>query len=393
MDEQVDGTRRKKIAVVTQYFPTSIQPWAGHSAYQTLRFLARRFDLKVFYPEVRYPAGLLTPKSGDRPELDRGWQPEGVATEYIPYMALPVVSRPMNGWSAGRALLPALRQFRPDAILNYVVYPDGLAAVRIGRALGVPVGVTAIGSDLNRISDPLCGVWTRRVLQRADAVMTVSGDLRQTAVGMGADPARSFAILNGCDTEVFRPRDRGAARAELGIGVDGPVVVYVGRMDMRKGLRELVAAAAAVRRRRPDLRCYLVGDGPDRGVVEAAIAGVGAEEWLKIMPAVQTEGVARWMTAADLVTLPSYKEGCPNVVLEALAAGRPMVATRVGGIPEIMDDRSGRLVRAMDALALAGALEEVLGREWDAEEIATMHSRSWAEVADDVEGVVRELLR
>jgi len=303
MDEQVDGTRRKKIAVVTQYFPTSIQPWAGHSAYQTLRFLARRFDLKVFYPEVRYPAGLLTPKSGDRPELDRGWQPEGVATEYIPYMALPVVSRPMNGWSAGRALLPALRQFRPDAILNYVVYPDGLAAVRIGRALGVPVGVTAIGSDLNRISDPLCGVWTRRVLQRADAVMTVSGDLRQTAVGMGADPARSFAILNGCDTEVFRPRDRGAARAELGIGVDGPVVVYVGRMDMRKGLRELVAAAAAVRRRRPDLRCYLVGDGPDRGVVEAAIAGVGAEEWLKIMPAVQTEGVARWMTAADLVTL------------------------------------------------------------------------------------------
>lgn len=394
MTERGGETGRARLAVVTQYFPTSLQPWAGHSAYQTLRFLAKRFDLKVFYPEVTYPR-LLTPKTGVRTGMDRSWAPEGVAVEYLPYGALPVVSRTLNGFMAGRALLPAVRRFGPDAILNYVVYPDGMAAVRIGRALGVPVGVTAIGSDLNRISDAVCGVWTRQVLRRARAVMTVSGDLRRTAVGMGADPLRSVTIVNGCDTAVFRPGDREAARRELGIEVDEPVVVYVGRMDVRKGLRELVEAAAMARAgggAAEGMRCYLVGDGPDRGVVEAAIAAAGAGAWMRVMPAVRTEGVARWMAAADLLTLPSYKEGCPNVVLEALAAGRPVVATRVGGIPEILDERSGRLVPAMEAGALATALVEVLGQRWDAEEIAAQHNRSWSEVADEVERVVRGMI-
>jgi len=380
-----------RVAVITQYFPTSIQPWAGHSAYQTLRFLARACEVKVFYPEVRYPKR-LTPATGRRPALDYGYQPEGVAVEYIGYPALPAVSRPVNGWMASRRILPAVRAFQPEIILNYVVYPDGYAALRVGQALKVPVVVTAIGSDLNRIPDPLCGALTRKTLRESAGVITVSGDLGRTAVSLGAGAAKTHAILNGCDTSVFYARDKGAARAALGIDPEEEVVVYVGRLDVRKGLRELIEAMASLRGQRPKVRCYLVGDGSDEGLLVEAIAKFGVGDVVRLMAPVRTDGVAQWMAAADLVTLPSYKEGCPNVVIEALASGRPVVATNVGGIPELMDDTSGRLIPAMDASALATGLNEVLARTWDADEIAGRHRRGWGEVSEDVERVLREVL-
>jgi teichuronic acid biosynthesis glycosyltransferase TuaC len=294
---------------------------------------------------------------------------------------------------ASERLLPHVRLFGPEIILNYVVYPDGYAALRVGNALGVPVVVTAIGSDLNRIPDPLCGALTRKTLRESDAVITVSGDLRKTAISLGADGGKSYAILNGCDTSIFFNRDKGATRAALGIDPGEEVVAYVGRMDVRKGLRELIEAAASLHERRPRLRCYLVGDGSDEGTLRELIAQKGASDYVRLMPPCRTDGVAQWMAAADLVTLPSYKEGCPNVVLEALAAGRPVVATNVGGIPELMDDSSGRLVPAMDSSALAGALDQVLAMEWSGDEIAKRHQRGWAEVARDVQQVLEGIFQ
>ncbi len=111
---------------------------------------------------------------------------------------------------------------------------------------------------------------------------------------------------------------------------------------------------------------------------------VGAGDSIELVPACFSADVARWMAAADLVTLPSYREGCPNVVIEALASGRPVVATNVGGIPELMDDSCGRLVAAMEVPALATALNDVLEQSWNAEEIAGKHNRSWGDVADDL---------
>jgi teichuronic acid biosynthesis glycosyltransferase TuaC len=387
----LDGVQHLKIAVITQYFPTSEQPWAGHSAYQTLRYLAQWHEVQVFYPEVRYPKR-LTPTTGRLTRLDASYQPDGVEVEYIPYPALPAVSRALNGWVASGRLLPHVRRFGPDIILNYVVYPDGFAALRVGQALKVPVVVTAIGSDLNRIPDPLCGALTRKTLRESDAVVTVSGDLKRTAILLGADAGKSYAILNGCDTSIFYNRDRGEARAELRIDPDEEVVAYVGRMDVRKGLRELIEAVASLHERRPRLRCYLVGDGSDETALRELIAQKNAGEYVRLMPPCRTDGVALWMAAADLVTLPSYKEGCPNVVLEALAAGRPVVASDVGGIPELMDHSSGRLVPAMDSGALAAALDQVLDMEWSGNEIATRHQRGWADVARDVQGILEGVL-
>ncbi len=381
-----------RVAVITQYFPTSAQPWAGHSAYQTLRRMTKFCDLKVFYPEARYPS-MLKPASRTYGCLDPTWQPQGVTAMYIPYRVLPLISRPLNGVAASAALLSEVQRYQPDVILNYVVYPDGHAAVRIGEDLGIPAVLTAIGSDLNRISDPVCGALTRSTLRRASSLITVSGDLLTTARRLGANASTSSAVLNGCDIAVFHPRSCGEARKKLALPQDGEIVLYVGRLDRRKGLLELVDAAAALRQKRPKLHVYLVGDGPDRPLMVAAGEKHGAAGWLTLIPSCSTSEVATWMAASNLVTLPSYKEGCPNVVIEALASGRPVVATAVGGIPELMNQESGQLVPAHDATALTRALDEVLAASWDASTLSRAHSRSWDEVAADVYGILEGAVR
>ena len=379
-----------RVALVTKIFPSSIHQWAGHSAYQTIRILAQHTDLHAFYPYAVYPSALS--RFDRSPKPDPTWQPEGVSTTYVPHPGLPGVTRHLNGSIIARTLLPYVRAFNPDIVLSYFIYPYGYAAIRVARALGVPAVLTAIGSDLHSIPDPLTRALTRSTLRDADFVSTTSGDLCNLARTLGADPARSRPKLNGCDTTIFYPRDKQQSRAALSLDPDKDTVVYVGRLDIRKGLIELIEAAATLGPTRPNLRVYIVGDGPDKPALTAAIAMHHAAPWVTLVPSCPTDQVAIWMAAADLVTLPSYNEGCPNVVIEALAAGRPVVSTNVGGIPEIMDDTCGRMVPPRNVPALARALHEVLSQTWDAAAIASKHGRSWSDVAAELYAILTETI-
>jgi len=372
-----------KIAVVTRYFPSSAEPWQGRSAYQTLRVLAREADVRVFYPNATYPS-LLRPRSRIYDHLDASYAPPDVNVSYHDYFALPLLSRPFNGWMAGRRLLPPVRNFGPDLIFSIFLYPDGYAALEIGKALSVPVVAMGIGSDIHSIGDPFSAMHTRTLLREVDFLVTVSDDLRKKAIALGAPPEKTRAVVNGCDLSVFRVRDRLEARQKLHIDPASEAVIYIGRMDVKKGLRELVEAATALYPEHPRLQVYLVGEGPDRRLIERAIQANDASRYIHALPACAFGDVAVWMAAADLVTLPSYMEGCPNVVLEALACGRPVVATRVGGIPEIMSDECGRLVSPRDPAALARALAFVLDRTWDAAAISAHWGRSWSVVAGEL---------
>jgi glycosyltransferase involved in cell wall biosynthesis len=293
---------------------------------------------------------------------------------------------------AARVLLPHVREFAPDLIFSIFLYPDAYAALQIGKALSVPVVAMSIGSDINNIGDPISALHTRKVLREADFVLTKSDALRRKAMLMGSPPEKTRTVLNGCDLSVFRVGDRIQARRTLQLDPQSEAVVYIGRMDVRKGLRELIEAAASLHPQRPSLHVYLVGEGPDRPVLEAAIQSHDAARYIHALPGCAPDDVAVWMAAADLVTLPSYMEGCPNVVLEALACGRPVVATNVGGIPEIMSDACGRLVPPREPVALAQALASVLDATWDAAAISAHWSRSWSTVAAELLAVFKSVL-
>lgn len=380
-----------RVAVVTRYFPSSGEPSQGRSLYETLRVLSRSAEVRVFYPNAAYP-GFLQPRSRTYAKLDLAFQPPEVSVSYFNYPALPLISRPLNGRLAARTMLPAIRAFTPDVVFGCFLYPEGYAALKIARALGVPVAVMSIGSDLNRIGDSISARLTLKVLREADSITAVCDDLRKTAVAKGAPAAKTRAILNGCNLEIFRPGDRNKARERLGISPSGEAVVYVGRMDLKKGLHELVEAVAALYRSRAGLHCYLVGRGPDRSAIEDAIRTRDAGEFVHLVPGCAFEEVAVWMAAADVVTLPSYMEGCPNVILEALACGRPVVATNVGGIPEILHDSCGRLVPPRDPVKLGEALASVLDAVWDPEAIHAHGSRSWSAPAAELLEVFEALI-
>ncbi len=372
-----------KIAVVTRYFPNSEQPTHGRSAYQTLRVLARHADVRVFYPNSTYPS-FLKPQRRTYNRLDPNFSLPDVNVSYYDYPALPLISRPLNGWMASRVLVPHVRRFAPDLIFSFILYPYGYAALEIASALSVPVVAMGIGSDVHSIGDRFSAMQTRTVLRNVDFLVAVSDDLRRRAVAMGAPPEKTRAVINGCDLSVFHVMDRLSAREKFQIYPAAEAVMYIGRMDVKKGLLELIQAATMLRPRRPNLHVYLIGEGPDAAVIESAIKAANATAYLHMLPPCDFDDVALWAAAADVVTLPSYMEGCPNVVLEALACGRPVVATNVGGIPEIMSDDCGRLVEPRDPVALAGALAAVLDATWDPAALSARWSRSWTTVAAEL---------
>jgi glycosyltransferase involved in cell wall biosynthesis len=348
--------------------------------------------VRVFYPHSTYPS-LLKPKSRKYDTLDPSFQLPGINAGYFDYLALPLLSRPLNGWMAFRALLPHVRSFAPDLVFSYFLYPDGYAALQIAKALRVPVVAMGVGSDVHNISDRFSIMHTRKLLREADFLLAISDDLRKRMVDLGAPPERIRALVSGCDLAVFHPMDRLQARRKLGIDANSEAVVYVGRMDLKKGLRELVEAAATLLATRPKLHIYLVGDGPDQPLIEKEIQDRNAAASIHLRPECSFDDVAVWMTAADLVTLPSYMEGCPNVVLEALACGRPVVATHVGGIPEILSERCGRLVPPRDPKALASGLAATLDTHWEAEAIAAFAARSWETVAEELFTIFEPLVK
>jgi glycosyltransferase involved in cell wall biosynthesis len=377
-----------KIAVISEYLPSALKPWQGRSLYETLRVMSRHADVRVFHAVPAYPPSL---RRGNRNVTGSEFSPSGVPVSYSTFPALPVVSRVFNGNSLARTLFDDVRGFGPDLLWGCFIYPDGYAAVKIARALSVPVVVMGLGSDINRIRDPFTSWQTRKVLRSADFVVTVSEDLRKKAVALGARPAKTRAIINGCDLSIFRVRNRSEIRRSLGIAPSAKVIVFIGRLDVNKGLRELVESAAMLHLSRPDLHTYIVGEGPDRSLIQRQIEVHAASEYVHLNPPCNFDDVAQWMAASDLVTLPSYMEGCPNVILEALASGRPIVATAVGGIPEITGDECLRLVRPKEVGELARALDGVLDKSWDPERISALCSRSWESVADELLEVFQTL--
>jgi teichuronic acid biosynthesis glycosyltransferase TuaC len=380
---------RMRILVVTSQFPVAGEPTRGRPIHQTLIELARLAEVRVLSPIARYPRW-AKPTSYLYRAPDPAQPVSACDVVYVTYPALPLVTRPLNGWLCGRALRAQARAFNPDVILSYWLYPDARGALKVARELAVPLVAGARGSDI-RVRDPISRRLTTPVVRQADRLLVVSADLgRLAASDYGADPARVRVIANGCDAATFHRRDRDEARTRCAIAPDVELVLYVGRLVAEKGLRELVEAMRIVRLTHPRAELVLVGDGPLRQ--EFAELAQDPAIRLRLVGAQPADEVARWMAACNLLALPSYSEGHPNVLVEALACGRPVVSTPVGGVPEVVDESCAVLIPPRDAKALAGALASVLERDWDEVTLSQRFSRSWEDVARETHAACVEAL-
>jgi glycosyltransferase involved in cell wall biosynthesis len=209
-----------------------------------------------------------------------------------------------------------------------------------------------------------------RALPKAARVVAVSRELGARAAELGVSEERIDIVENGVDRTLFYPQDRAQAREQLGFG-NGRLILYVGRLEREKGVLDLVRAVNDLRLRSPNapVRLALVGEGSARDECQGLVQELGAP--VQFAGARPLEEIPIWMAAADVVTLPSHNEGCPNVVLEALASGRRVVATSVGAIPDIVRSSAlGELVAPRDVYALTRTLDRAVKTEYDPETVA-----------------------
>ena len=370
---------RLKLTVVTPIFPIPAQPYRGHSEYQILLALSKHAEVDVICPFPRYPRWFPPRFDYRRPDLS--YSPPGLATRYFEYPAVPGLTRCINGEVCAKLLEPYFRERVPDVACNFWLYPEGYATVAAARRLGIPAVVCSIGSDLNRIPDPASKWLTRLAMDRAAFVLTKSEHLRQQAIRMGINARKVRTIRNGCDPSVFHLADRSAARAQLAVDEEAQLVLFVGRLDPAKGVVELLEAFASLASRRPNLRLAYVGDGPGREQLRCTAKDLALEGRVYLAGACPSEKIPQWLAAANVLALPSYAEGCPNVVIEALSCGRPVIATNVGGIPELVNEKSAILVAPRDSRTLADAIDTAMERNWDERSISEQFHRGWDEAA------------
>jgi teichuronic acid biosynthesis glycosyltransferase TuaC len=373
---------RLKVTLVTPIFPIPAQPYRGHSEYEIVLALSKRADVRVICPFPRYPKWFQPNYDHRHPDLS--YSPPGVTTRYFEYPALPGVTRCINGLVCARYLEPYFRECMPDVACNFWLYPEGYATVAVARRLGIPAVVGSIGSDLNRFADPASRWLTKRAMKRASFVVTKSEHLRERAIQMGISPSKVRTIRNGCNPTVFHLGDRSAARAQLLIDDKAELVLFVGRLDTAKGIEELLEAFASLASRRPNLRLAFVGDGPGGEHLRSKSKHLALENRITLNGACSSQKVAQWLAAANVLALPSYNEGYPNVVIEALSCGRPVIATKVGGILELVNEDSGILIAPRDSRSLATAIEQSMERHWDEHSISEQFRRGWDQAADEL---------
>ncbi|MEP7041499.1 MAG: glycosyltransferase family 4 protein [Dokdonella sp.] len=286
-----------------------------------------------------------------------------------------------------------LRRARYDCLLASWAYPDAVAVSWLARWLKLPYAVKVHGSDLNmQANHALRRGQIARAMGGAGAIVAVSQALADKAVELGVDRARTHTVYNGVDTERFAPAPRANARERLNLPARDPIVLYVGNLKQTKGCVDLLEAFPALLAQRPGALLVFVGEGPARATLLKRSADLGIAQQVQLAGAVAHADLPTWFCSADLLCLPSHNEGVPNVVLEAMACGIPVVATRVGGIPEILPEYAGILVPAQAIEAIGQALVAALAQPWNTGAIVA-HARSfrWDDNIHKLESILRDV--
>ncbi len=334
---------RRKIVVLTNLFPNAKEPGRGTFIRQLVQRLNQDFSITVVAPLPWRPGWRTRSGVPEHEVID------GVPVYHPRHLVIPKILRFTYAYFMSLAIYPLLKKLQSAGDCEFIsahwVYPDGVAAVKVARRLKIPISVHCLGCDINDYTR----YWLRRIqiakaLSRADAVVAKSRDLARQASELGAGD-RVKLIPNGLDREKFRPGDKAQARQALELEPSKAVLLYVGNFNIEKNVVTLIngfaaAQSAGIR----DTELVLVGDGPESSRIQAAIEQGGLQGQVRLVGRQPHDVIGQYYHAADFLCLPSLREGCPNVVLEALGSGLPVLAAKVGAVPDIIGEGQGATV-------------------------------------------------
>jgi teichuronic acid biosynthesis glycosyltransferase TuaC len=339
-----------RLLTFTNLYPSDERPRHGI-------FVAERLRRLVDTGRVR--ASVVVPVAGARRTVVA--ERDGLPVTYVGFPAIRAVTSWVNPLLMARCARAAVAEHVRrlgsfDVLDAHYFYPDGVAGVRLARQFGKPAVVTARGSDINAAArEFVAGAWIRWAARRCAAMVAVSEALRDAMVDRGL-PANAITVLrNGVDLARFRPLDRDGARRALGL--TGPLVLSVGNLVPEKGHDLAIRALALL----PVVRLAIIGTGPQRAALAQLAATLGVADRLSWVAPVSQDELVSYYAAADLCLLCSSREGMPNVLLESLACGTPVVATAVGGVPEIVSvPAAGSTVARRTPAAISAACAAIL---------------------------------
>lgn len=382
-----------RVLTFTSLYPNKVTPLQGIFIHQRVKHLARRSGniVEVIASVPYFPSWLYKTRWQQFGQVPRQEEIDGIRVHHPRYPMLAGLSMPVHGLLMFLGCLATARrlhrEIKFDCIDAHFVYPDGFAAVLLGKLLGLPVIVSARGSDINVYRTfRLIRSMLRWTLLNAAGIISVSMDLKDKMVALGVPPGKIQVIPNGVDVERFHPRDIRESRRQLGLPAEGAIIISVGSLVELKGHHLIVSAVAALAQKLPNLRLYILGEGNFRANLEELVREKQLNDRVSIVGNRPNEELSYWFNAADISCLMSSREGWPNVVSESLACGTPVLATRVGGIPEIIvPPELGSLVeRDIDSITMG--LQQALSKSWNRQAIARhASSRTWDTVAAEVE--------
>ncbi|MEP9361239.1 glycosyltransferase [Sphingomonas sp. KR3-1] len=385
-----------RVLILSTLFPDASRPNFGIFVERQTRSLVERGDVEVRIVAPRgLPPGPLArlPRYAALAALPEREDWHGLTVHRPRFVNLPGTGGRFHARAMVAALTPLLAEIRKDFAFDVIsaefFFPDGPAAVALGRRFGVPVSIKARGSDIHDWGRrPATSAQVIAAGQAANGVLAVSEAMRQDMITMGIPGDKIETITTGVDLTRFAPRDRAAAKAALGVA--GPLIVSLGALIPLKGHDIVIDAVATL----PGVQLWIAGEGGDRKRLEAQIARLGLGDRVKLLGSVPPDRVAAALAAADAMALASEREGLANAWLEALASGTPVVIPDVGGARQVVTAPAAGRIVARTPAAFAAALGEIIS---DAPAAAAARAVAepftWAANSASLQGFLSRLVR
>lgn len=384
-----------KILVFTSLFPNNIETSKGIFIKQRMFHFARLngCEIKVVSP-VPYLSGLNRASKGDGySKIKQKENIDAIEIFHPRYPLIPRISMPLHGFSLFISSLKLVKKihetFSFDLIDGHYIYPDGLAAVLLGKLFKKPVVLSARGSDINEFPKfRLIRPMIRFALNRADHIVGVSDALKREIVKLGIPGDKISVIPNGVDIKMFHPECKAKMRKTLSIPENRKAILSVGSLVPRKGFDILLTAFHRLLRDFGDIHLYIIGEGPSRTNLRRQIKELQLTAHVTLLGEIPNEALMTWYNAADVSCLASSREGWPNVIMESLACGTPVVATKVWGAPEILTSSEVGILVDASPESLHEGLARALVTTWDRDKIrGHVENRSWSKVASEVKEI------
>lgn len=392
--------RKIKVIIISHLFPNIFSTPHGIFIYEQLKKLSRLCELKVIVPAITSATKKLRDTFMQK-SIFKKYTMDGLDIIYIKafeskYIKVLKITSCIFSIRIYRVIKRELHNFKYDLIHGHFIFPDGYIAVLLSKIVRKPVVLTAHGSDINIFPHEK---WFNKflvkwVLSQASKVVVVSNALKKQAIQLGVDDRKVAVIPNGFDGASFKPINKNEARDKLNLSKDNKYFLFVGNFKEIKNIPFLIKAFSEVGKEIKNASLILVGSGSEEEKFRELTDNLGIKDRVLFIGQRPHSDIPLWMNACDVLCLSSDNEGWPTVISEALACGKPVVSTNVGGVPEILNSPDfGILVQKGDLKGYIEAMKEGLIKGWDSQKITSYAQEfTWEKIAQALHGVYCEIL-